>query len=164
MHHPRQVFLGCGNPLAIAKRHLMSRSSLPHPLQDLANGTLCDTLKPNYINRNLLAPFTREHCNELQYLNRTMALHCLNFDMPRSESRFSQRDSIQSNPVSSFSCPTTLTSNESAHSKLYEMYLQGNSLPKYIQTRSSNKVWWLCLVPTSTIRFASDVGYRIAKI
>ena len=25
------------------------------------------------------------------------------------------------------------------------------------------KIWWLCLVPTSTIRFASDVGYRMAK-
>ena len=28
----------------------------------------------------------------------------------------------------------------------------------------SNKIWWLCLVPTSTTRFASEVGYRIAKI
>ena len=27
-----------------------------------------------------------------------------------------------------------------------------------------NKVWWQCLVPTSTTRFASDVGYRMAKI
>ena len=27
----------------------------------------------------------------------------------------------------------------------------------------SNKIWWLCLVPTSTTRFASDVGYRMAK-
>ena len=27
-----------------------------------------------------------------------------------------------------------------------------------------NKIWWLCLVPTSTTRFASEVGYRIAKI
>ena len=26
-----------------------------------------------------------------------------------------------------------------------------------------NKIWWLCLVPTSTNRFASDVGYRLAK-
>ena len=26
------------------------------------------------------------------------------------------------------------------------------------------KVWWLCLVPTSTTRFTSDVGYRMAKI
>ena len=34
------------------------------------------------------------------------------------------------------------------------------ALPKCL----SNKVWWLCLVPTSTTRFASDVGYRMAKI
>ena len=27
-----------------------------------------------------------------------------------------------------------------------------------------NKVWWLCLVPTSTTRFASDAGYRMDKI
>ena len=27
----------------------------------------------------------------------------------------------------------------------------------------SNKIWWLYLVPTSTTRFASDVGYRMAK-
>ena len=27
-----------------------------------------------------------------------------------------------------------------------------------------NKVWWQCLVPTSTTRFASDVGYRMAKM
>ena len=26
-----------------------------------------------------------------------------------------------------------------------------------------NKIWLLCLVPTSTTSFASDVGYRIAK-
>ena len=26
----------------------------------------------------------------------------------------------------------------------------------------SNKIWRLCLVPTSTTRFASDVGYRMA--
>ena len=29
---------------------------------------------------------------------------------------------------------------------------------------SLNKIWWLCLVPTSTTRFASDVEYRMAKI
>ena len=29
---------------------------------------------------------------------------------------------------------------------------------------ANKKVWWLCLVPTSTTRFASDVGYRMAKI
>ena len=26
-----------------------------------------------------------------------------------------------------------------------------------------DKIWWLCLVPTSTTRFASDMGCRIAK-
>ena len=26
-----------------------------------------------------------------------------------------------------------------------------------------NKIWWLCLVPTSTTRFASDARYRMAK-
>ena len=30
--------------------------------------------------------------------------------------------------------------------------------------QSPNKVWWLCLVPTSTTRFANDVGYRMAKM
>ena len=29
---------------------------------------------------------------------------------------------------------------------------------------SANKVWWQCLVPTSTTRFASDAGYRMAKM
>ena len=29
---------------------------------------------------------------------------------------------------------------------------------------AGNKVWWQCLVPTSTTRFASDVGYRMAKM
>ena len=34
------------------------------------------------------------------------------------------------------------------------------------QTRFTrvNKIWWLCLIPTSTTRFASEVGYRMAKI
>ena len=27
----------------------------------------------------------------------------------------------------------------------------------------SNKIWWLCLVPTSTTRFGRDVGYRVVK-
>ena len=31
-------------------------------------------------------------------------------------------------------------------------------------SHENKKVWWLCLVPTSTPRFASDVGYRMAKI
>ena len=29
---------------------------------------------------------------------------------------------------------------------------------------STNKIWWLCVVPTSTLRLASEVGYRMAKI
>ena len=29
---------------------------------------------------------------------------------------------------------------------------------------SANKIWWLCLVPTSTTRFASEVGYRIKLV
>ena len=37
-----------------------------------------------------------------------------------------------------FTSPTTLTSNESAHSKQHEMYLQSNSLPKSILTTSRN--------------------------
>ena len=27
-----------------------------------------------------------------------------------------------------------------------------------------NKIWWLCLVPTSTTRFASEVGWKKVKI
>ena len=27
----------------------------------------------------------------------------------------------------------------------------------------NNKIWWLCLVPTSTTRLSRDVGYRMAK-
>ena len=28
---------------------------------------------------------------------------------------------------------------------------------------NDNKIWWLCLVPTSTTRFVSDLGYWMAK-
>ena len=35
------------------------------------------------------------------------------------------------------------------------------SIPEYLP--SGVKIWWLCLVPTSTTRFASDVGYRMDK-
>ena len=31
-------------------------------------------------------------------------------------------------------------------------------------THVPNKIWGLCLVPTLTTRFASEVGYRMAKI
>ena len=27
----------------------------------------------------------------------------------------------------------------------------------------TNSIWWLCVVPTSTTRFASDLGYRMCK-
>ena len=33
----------------------------------------------------------------------------------------------------------------------------------FILKQAFNKIWWLCLVPTSATRFATDVGYRIAK-
>ena len=33
----------------------------------------------------------------------------------------------------------------------------------YKSVMTANKIWWLCLVHISTTRFASDVGYRIAK-
>ena len=32
-----------------------------------------------------------------------------------------------------------------------------------MRVRGLNKIWWLWLVPTSTTRFAIDVGYRMAK-
>ena len=34
----------------------------------------------------------------------------------------------------------------------------------WITVHYENNIWWLCLVPTSTTRFASDVGCRMAKI
>ena len=36
--------------------------------------------------------------------------------------------------------------------------------PHHWPRPATNKVWWQCLVPTSTTRFANDVGYRIAKM
>ena len=35
---------------------------------------------------------------------------------------------------------------------------------QYLAIYQGNKVWWQCLVPTSTTRFASDAGYRMAKM
>ena len=32
------------------------------------------------------------------------------------------------------------------------------------KTTGNNKIWWLCLVPTSTTRFDSEVGYRMTKM
>ena len=56
------------------KRPLISRCSLPSPLKDFANGTLCDTHKSKNI--NLSEPFTRELNNELQYFTWNMARYC----------------------------------------------------------------------------------------
>ena len=33
----------------------------------------------------------------------------------------------------------------------------------YSEQETENGPWWLCLVPTSTTKFDSDVGYRMAK-
>ena len=46
----------------------------------------------------------------------------------------------------------------------HKQYTQETLGAKGFVSGYSNKVWWLCLVPTSTTRFASDVGYRMAKI
>ena len=46
------------------------------------------------------------------------------------------------------------------------MMSKQNTLNHFFITQSIgvyNKIWWLCLVPTSTTRFASDVVYRMAK-
>ena len=94
------------------------RSSPQCPLQDLAIGTLCDTR--NLSNINLVAPFTRELNNELHYFIRNKAWHRLNKIQIRS--RFNRWHSSESNHICPFRWPITLTSNESAHSKLHEMY------------------------------------------
>ena len=39
----------------------------------------------------------------------------------------------------------------------------GDTIEKLSMKLLRNKIWWLCLVPTSTTRFANDVGYRMAK-
>ena len=41
--------------------------------------------------------------------------------------------------------------------------LWGQEMYVYASKLSHDKIWLLCLVPTSTTRFASDVGYRMAK-
>ena len=51
---------------------------------------------------------------------------------------FQPMESSKSNPISPLRWPTTLTSDESAHVKIHEMYSQGNSLPTCIQTTSRN--------------------------
>ena len=91
------VFVGCGNPLVMAKRPLIKRSSLLYPLQGLANGTLSDTRKPSNI--NLSVPFTTEPNNELQDFTWNMAWHFLNIAVYRLEGRFNQWDSRESYPI-----------------------------------------------------------------
>ena len=107
-------------------------AKLSRLLQGLADGTLCDASNPS--NLNLSEHFTREPNNELQYFSWNMAWHCLNITQSRPESRFNRWDSSESNPICPLSWPTTLTYNESANSKPHEMYSQGNSLLKSIQT------------------------------
>ena len=46
---------------------------------------------------------------------------------------------------------------------IHAIQLETNKVKKKIYHRV-NKVWWQCLVPTSTTRFASDAGYRMAKM
>ena len=41
--------------------------------------------------------------------------------------------------------------------------MQGIHPLKTEDYNDANKIWWLCLLPTSTTRFASDVGYRMAR-
>ena len=79
-------FLWCGNPLAMANRHLIGRSSLLRPLQDLGNGTLRDTRNRSKI--NLSMSFTRRANNELQYLTCDIGRYCLKFANSRLEGRF----------------------------------------------------------------------------
>ena len=50
---------------------------------------------------------------------------------------------------------TSVTVNEWVEINIYKLHTR---------KQSRHKIWWLCLVPTSTPRFASDVGYRMTKI
>ena len=124
------VFPGRRDTLALAKRPLIRRSNLLHPLQDFANCALCDTR--NLSNINLSTP------SQLQYFTGNMAWYCLNFAKSRLNGRFNPWDSTESNHIRPLSWPSSLTFNKSAHSKLHEMCSQGNSLLKSIQTTSRN--------------------------
>ena len=101
-----------------------------------AIGTLCVTRNPSII--NLSAPFTEKLNDESQYFTLNGSWHCLNFAKSIPDGRFNQWHSSKSNPIRPFSWHTTLTSNESAHSKLHEMYSQGNSSPKTVQYTTRN--------------------------
>ena len=54
------------------------------------------------------------------------------YNYTKPEGRFNGWDSSESYPIRPFSRSTTLISNESAHLKLHEMYLQGSPLLKSI--------------------------------
>ena len=68
----------------------------------------------------------REPNNLLQYFTWSIAWHCQNFAKSRSEGHFNRWGSSESSNTRPFSIPT-LTSSESVHLKLHEMYLQSNS-------------------------------------
>ena len=68
----------------------------------------------------------REPDNLLQYFTWSIAWHCQNFAKSRSEGHFNRWGSSESSNTRPFSIPT-LTSSESVHLKLHEMYLQSNS-------------------------------------
>ena len=68
-------------------------------------------------------------------------------------------------------CGRKITDNEKsinqAHRRPPEQSSGGGYWDDFLHSiiclQIQNKIWWLCLVPTSTTRFASDVGYRMAK-
>ena len=55
------------------------------------------------------------------------------------------------------------TGIEMKHDPEWQKKIEDSTEPLIGKLRSGNKIWWLCLVPTSTTRFASDVGYRMDK-
>ena len=127
-HHPQQasVFLGCWKPLVMAKMPLIRGSHLLRLLQDLTHGTLYDTRKPNNI--NLSAP-SREsikmRCNISPEIWQGIV-----WSSHYPIQRVVPTDGIRVNQTSfapSPDLPPSLLMNLSAHSKLHEMYLQGNS-------------------------------------
>ena len=75
----------------------------------------------------------------LSYFKWNVLWHCLNFATCRPKRRFYQWDSSKSNPIRHLNWLNTLTSNtsnESAHWKLHEIYLMGNSLLNQATSRN----------------------------
>ena len=74
-----------------------------------------------------------------------------------------EHSAVNKNLLGNSSCPSSNTGSCSTsilwalHNNLLKMYNAPN------HTYGENKIWWLCLVPTSTTRFVSDVGYIMAK-